>query len=336
MKKVYSVIFNICFACLIVGFVGISVSMYVVCASGSATAQGLPAAGIDASVAFVKAPGSVVLLNLKDGSQKTVAGGFSKISSVSLDRKREKVVIAGVMNGKNGVYAAETATGAVKPVVEKKEYCSMASISADGARVAFVTGESDDPFHPSNVVVCDIAGKNEKALTHQAGTNETNFFYNYPKFTKDGASVICSKAYIPDVTTPKYESIYVVKFDLAAGSESVIIGGATEFDEKGDSKGFKASAPSVLDDGRIGFLKTVAHTEKFLAIVDPAKNNAVEDVVKDIDLACPSFSPDGKYIVFEVLAEPAADAQPKASLAVYDIAAKAMKKVAEEGLNPSF
>ncbi|HNY12634.1 MAG TPA: hypothetical protein PKK26_13675 [Candidatus Wallbacteria bacterium] len=340
MKKIYSIVFNFCFVCLLVGLVGIFTTKYAVdfnFASASASAKAITAKlAIPRSIAFVKNNSNAAILNLNDGSETLIPEKFNEIKAVALSPNGDKIAIAGKLKEENGIYLADTATKTVTGLVSKKDvFFNSPSFSSDGTLLTYIASVKNDPFSPSNIMILDIAKKAEKNITNQKATSEINVYYNYPKFSKDSKTIICSAANIPDVDTPRYDTIYIKKIGADNGAGEFITGGATTFDEKGAQSGFKASVPTLLEDGKIGFLKIVANTERILSVVDPAKNNEVTDITPAVEnIAGPSFSKDGKFVVFEIFNDD--DKNPQSSINLLDVSAKSFEKIVEKGNSPSF
>ncbi len=340
MKKLYNIVFNFRFVFLLIGLVGIFTTRYAVdinFANASASAKTV-LAGIDApySIAFVKNHTNAAVLNLKDGSEILIPEKFEEIKAVALSPNGDKIAIAGKLKENNGIFIADTAAKTVTPLVSTKDaFFNSPSFSSDGKLLAYTRSAKNDPFFPANIIISDIAKKDEKDLTKQQGTSEVNVYYNYPKFSKDSKTIICSAANIPDIDTPRYDTIFIKKIAVADGKIETVTGGATTFDEKGVSTGFKASVPTLLEDGKIGFLKTVANTDRVLSIVDPAKNNEVTDLMPAVEnISLPSFSKDGKFVIFEIFNDD--DKNPQSSINIVEVSTRTVKKIAENGNAPSF
>ena len=294
------------------------------------------ALNIELELAYIKDHTNLAVLNLKDGAEIVFPEKFNEIKAVSLSPKKDKAVIAGKLKNDNGIYIADISSKKIVPLFEKNGvYFNSPSFSADGKFIAYTAGKKDDPFSPADIMIYDIEKKAEKNVTNQKPAEGTGIYYNYPRFSTDTKFLICSAANIPDLQTPRYDTIFIVKINLSENAlAETLAGGATSYNEKGDASGFKASVPTVLDDGRIGFLKLVG-VECVLAVLDPNKNKEVADLAADINnLAMPSFSKDGKYAAFEIFNDD--EKNPAASINLIEFSTKSVKKIAENGYKPAF
>jgi len=291
---------------------------------------------LDLKIAYIKAHTNLAVLDLKNGSEILFTEKFSEIRSVSLNSKKDKVIIAGKLNNDNGIYIADINSKKINALFEKKDvYFNSPSFSADGKFAAYTACKKESPFSPADVMIYDIEKRSERNVTDQKPAAGTGIYYNYPKFSADRKFLICSAANVPDIETPRYDTIFIVKIN-AEGNAPVetLAGGATSYNEAGEESGFKASVPTVLNDGRIGFLK-LAGMECVLSVLDPLKNKEVTDLAANINnLAMPSFSKDGKYAAFEIFNDDAKN--PSSSINLIDLSSKSVKKIAENGYKPSF
>ncbi len=333
MKKIYNLLFTFCFTVILTGIIAIFVSRYAVdfnfgLASASSNGAEITAPA-DLKIAYVKTSGRICLLNLKDNSETIINEKFEGVNSLKFNQGRDKLIISASYKGKSGVYiydiSAKTVSAVRESEIKDRHYMS-ADISADDKRICFTASKTGDPFAPSDIFIYNTEDKSEKNITRQDQSAEVVFYYNYPQFSVDSKQVIYSKASIPDIDTPRYDTIFICSLDLNGGSESVIIGGATVFDENGGASGFKASAPCVLSGGRIAFLKTVGTVEKFLSVYDPEKKETSDIISQAENIARPCYSKDFKYAAFEQINE--AGGKEIYSICLYDILAKSMKKIA--------
>jgi len=290
---------------------------------------------IDQKVAYIKNHTNLAVLNLKDGSEIIFPEKFSEIKAVALNSKKDKAVVAGKLKNDAGIYIADTADKKIVPLFEKKGvYFNSPSFSADGKFIAYTACKKDDPFSPADVMIYDIEKKSEKNVTNQKPPAGTGIYYNYPKFSADRKFIICSAANIPDLETPRYDTIFIVKVNaLGNAPAETLTGGVTSYNDKGDQSGFKASVPTVLDDGRIGFLKLI-DVDCALAVLDPSRNNEVTDLAANIEnLSMPTFSKDGKYAAFEIFNDD--EKNPGSSINIIDFSTKSVRKIAENGYKPA-
>lgn len=341
MKKTYNIVFNFCFTFLLIGFLGIFTTNHAIRFLDTATASSinpLAACGIDKKVAYLAPNKNVMLINLKDGNETIVTDKFSEIDSMSLDLTLNKITVAGRLKTNdasklNGVYMIDIEKGDISTICESRKYYFSPCLSSNQKFAAYIVSGKNDQFTPSNIELKNLDTNSVKSLTNQPETGENGIFYNYPRFSQAGDSIIYSKADIPDIDTPRYGSIYICQTPFTGGTESVIIGGATVYGTNGESNNeYKASVPNILAGNKIGFLKTVGNVSKSLALIDGLKSNEVTDILTDADnLARPDFSKDGKYVVFELYN----DEQSKCSIQLYDINARATRKICETGEMPS-
>ncbi len=294
------------------------------------------ALNIDLKIAYIKNHSNLAVLNLKDGSEIIFNEKFSEIKAVSLNSNKDKAIIAGKLKNDNGIYLADINSKKIVPLFEKKAvYFNSPSFSDDGKSLAYTASGKDNPFFPADIMIYDIEKKSEKNITNQKTSAGTGIYYNYPKFSADRKSIICSAANIPDFETPRYDTIFIVKINLSGNAQAeTLAGGATSYNENGDASGFKASVPTVFNDGRIGFLKLVG-IECVLAVLDPLKNKDITDLAANINnLAMPSFSKDGKYAAFEIFNDD--EKNPSSSINLIEFSTKSVKKIADNGYKPAF
>jgi len=339
MKKIYQLLFTFCFAVILTGIIAIFVSRYAVDLNfglASASSSGITAgfAGPAAKMAYIKSSGAVCVMDLKTNSETIIPEKFEDISSLKFNRAHDKLIISGSRKEKSGVYVYETTDKSVNTLIEsdkKSRRFIYADLSADDSQACYSASKTGEPFAPSNIYLFNAESKTEKNITAQDESAEIVFYYNYPQFSNDSKSIIYSKASIPDIDTPRYDAIYICSRPLdaksaAATAESILIGGSTVFDDKGEATGFKASAPSVVDNDKIAFLKTIGTVEKYLSVYDAEKKETADIISKAENIALPCFTKDLKYAAFEQFNDEGGS--DVSSIYLYEIAAKSMKKVA--------
>lgn len=338
MKRIYQLLFTFCFAVILTGIIAIFISRYAVDFNfglASASSSGVTAGftGLTVKMAYIKSTGDVCIMDLKTNSETIISEKFGDISSLKFNRAHDKLIISGSRKEKSGVYIYETADKSVNTLIEsdkKSRRFIYADFSADDNLACYSASKTGDPFAPSDIYLFSAESKTEKNITAQDESAEIVFYYNYPQFSNDSKSLIYSKASIPDIDTPRYDAIYICSRPLTKGaddaSESVLIGGSTVFDDKGEAAGFKASAPAVVNNNKIAFLKTIGTVEKYLSIYDAEKKETTDIISKAENIALPCFTKDLKYAAFEQINDE--DGRDASSIYLYETASKSMKKVA--------
>ncbi len=341
MKKIYQLLFTFCFAVILTGIIAIFVSRYAVdfnfgLASASSTGVTAGFAGPAARMAYIKSTGAVCVIDLKTNSETIISEKFDDIRSLKFNRAHDKLIISGSRKEKSGVYIYETASKSVSALIEsdkKNRRFIYADLSADDSRACYSVSKTGDPFAPSDIFLFNAESKIETNMTAQDESAEIVFYYNYPQFSNDSKSLIYSKASIPDIDTPRYDAIYIcsrplnaAKGSAAAANETILIGGSTVFDDKGEASGFKASAPTVADNDKIAFLKTIGTVEKYLSVYDAVKKETADIISKAENIALPCFTKDLKYAAFEQINDDGG--RGASEIYLYETSSKSMKKVA--------
>jgi len=331
MKKIYDYLFYFCFIIIFVGFVAMFASHFALKLNfGMAVASSkemLAGFFADEKLAYVKNGGEIALIDLKTGIETLINEKFGDIKSIAFNKSRSKLIIAGSYKNINGVYFYDFANKKASAIVcDKSSFYYSASCSSDGKSVCYTLSKKNDPFYFTDIRVYDLASKTEKNVTNQSETSEVLFYYNYVQFSHDAKALIYSRASISDIDTPRYDSIHICKLNLSNSSEEVLIGGSTAYDSQGAPSGFKASVPSLLENGNIGFLKTIGNVKKSFAIYDVSSGLITEALGEIENVALPKFSRNGKYIAFEMFND---EGQKHSFIQLYEISSRSHRKVAE-------